>query len=97
MLYSSSFVAFIFNNLNSSTITIGANTNNTISNMCSTGNNTKPNISLKPGVNNIININDAEPNVANINLLLLNIPVLNIDFLLLLTLYTCTSSESAKT
>ena len=73
---------FILNNFNNSTINTGANTNPTTSNTCSVGNNTKLNISLNAGTNNIINIKAADPSEASINLLLLNIPVLNIDFLL---------------
>ena len=95
--YTSSFVVFIFNSFNSSTITTGANTSNTISNICAVGNIASLNISLNAGINSIININDADTNVAKISLLLLNIPVLKIDFLLSLILYTWTSSDNANT
>ena len=55
------------------------------------------NIFLNAGTNNTISISPADTAVASISLLLLNIPVLNIDFLLFLILNTCTNSESAKT
>ena len=70
---------FIFNNLNSSTINIGENTNSTISKMCSFGNNVMLNISLRCDVNSIINISDAETTAASISFVLLNGFVLNID------------------
>ena len=44
------------------------------------------NIFLSGSTNKITNINAAEASVANINFELLNIPVLNIDCLLFLTL-----------
>ena len=54
------------------------------------------NISLNPGTNKITNISAAEASIAQISLLLLNTLLLNNDFLLFLTLNTCTSSDSAS-
>ena len=88
---------FIFNNLNISTITNGANTNNTISNICSFGNNTILNIFLSCDVNSIININDADTISANISFLLLNGFDLNTYLWLFLILNMCTNSDSAST
>ena len=82
----SSFAVFIFNNLNVSTITIGAKTNNTNSNIFPVGNIGILNMCLNAGITNITNINAADANIAQINLLLLNIFVLKIDFLLSLML-----------
>ena len=90
-------VPFIFSSLNISTITIGLNTNNTTSRIFSAGNNTMPNNSLSGGINKITNIKAAETSVASISLELLNIPVLKIDSLLFLTLYTCTNFYKANT
>lgn len=70
---------FIFNNLNNSTISIGKNTSNIISIICSFGSNVMLKISLKCDVNNIINISDADTNSASINFPLLNGLVLKID------------------
>lgn len=95
-LYYSSLVVFIFNNLNISTITTGVNINATSSKIFCVGKCGILNTSLKNGIPKIININAAEATTANNNFLLLAIPVLNIDFLLSLTLNTCTNSESAK-
>ena len=53
-------------------------------------------IFLNAGTSNIISIKAAEAIVASISLLLLNIFVLNIDFLLSLTLNTCTNSDKAS-
>ena len=88
---------FILSNLNISTTTIGINTSITVSKMFIAGNTGILNIFLNAGTNNTISISPADTAVASISLLLLNIPVLNIDFLLFLILNTCTNSESAKT
>ena len=78
----------ILNNLNNSTIASGASTNNIVSIIFPRGNTGILNICLSDGINNITNINAADTAIASINLLLLNIPVLNIDFLLFLILNT---------
>ena len=83
--------------MNTSTITIGANTKHTVSIMFSVGNGTILNISLSCGINKTTNINAAETTIASIKIQLLNIPLVNIDFLLFLTLNTWTSSESEST
>ena len=88
---------FIFSSLNISTIKIGENTNSTTSSMFSTGKAAMLNIVLSGGISSITNISAADASVAQIRVLLLNIPVLNIDSLLFLTLYTCTSCDSAST
>ena len=95
-MFYSSFEPFILNNLNISTITIGASTKHISSIMFSVGNTGILNISLNPGINNITNINAADIIIAPINFIFLNIPVLNIDFLLSLTLNTCTNSDNAS-
>ena len=51
---------------------------------------------LNSGISNIINTSAADIRTAPINFLLLNIFVLNIDFLLFLTLNTCVSSDNAN-
>ena len=76
----------ILNNLNISTITIGANTKQTSSTIFSVGKTGMLNISLNPGIHKITNTRSADITTAPINFILLNIPVLNIDFLLFLTL-----------
>ena len=86
----------IFNNLNISTITIGANIKQTNSNMFCVGNIGILNMFLNGSINNITNINAADAIIAHTSFLLLNTFVLNIDFLLSLTLNTCTSSDKAS-
>ena len=54
-----------------------------------------PKISLSGGINSIASTKHAETKSAKIRILLLNIPVLKIDFLLFLILNTCTSSDKA--
>lgn len=71
---------FILSNLNISTTTIGINTSITVSKMFIAGNTGILNIFLNAGTNNTISISPADTAVASISLLLLNIPVLNIDF-----------------
>lgn len=95
--YYSSFAVFIFNNLNISTITNGANTKTITSITFPIGSIGILNICLNAGINSIINISNADTAIASNNFLLLVIPVLNIDFLLFLILNTCTSSDSANT
>ena len=51
----------------------------------------------KPTEDDIYFTNAKDIIIAPISFMLSNIPVLNIDFLLFLTLNTCTSSESANT
>lgn len=96
-LFYSPFVVFIFNNLNNSTMTIGANTRHITSSIFSTGNAQMLNICLKAGINNIVSINAAEMAIAPSKVLLLNGFVLKIELLLSLILNTCTSCDSAKT
>ena len=72
-VFYSSFEPFIFNNLNISTIIIGANINIINSITFPVGNIGILNISLNAGINNITNINADEANIAQISLLLLNI------------------------
>lgn len=93
----SDLLVFIFISLNNSTIINGISDNITISNTFPTGNTGILNMCLKAGISNIINISAADASTAKINCLLLNIPVLNIDVLLSLTLNTCTSCENANT
>ena len=54
------------------------------------------NMFLNGSINNITNINAADAIIAHTSFLLLNTFVLNIDFLLSLTLTTCTSSDKAS-
>ena len=96
LFYYSSFVVFILNNLNNSTIISGAITNPINSKTFCVGKCGILNTSLRNGTPKIININAADAITARINFLLPAIPVLNIETLLFLTLNTCTSSESAK-
>ena len=98
MLYNiySSLVVLILNNLNNSTITSGASISITSSIIFAVGRTGILNIVLKPGIARITIINSADAPTANNNFLLFNIPVLNTDNLLFLTLNTCTSSESAS-
>ena len=79
-------------NLNNSTTINGISDNITISNTFPTGNTGILNMCLKAGISNIINISAADASTAKINCLLLNIPVLNIDFSLL-TLKLCINSD----
>ena len=95
-MFYSSFVVFIFNNLNISTINIGANIKQINSSIFSVGSTGILNIVLKAGTANITIIKAADANIANNSLLLLNTFVLNIDYLLSLTLNTCTNSDKAS-
>ena len=54
------------------------------------------NIVLRTGIAKITNTSAADINTAPISLLLLNTFVLNSDFLLSLTLNTCTNSDRAS-
>ena len=96
LIFYSSLPVFILNNLNISTIKIGAKHKPTNSKIFSFGKIGILNAVLNPGINNTISINAADNKIAPINFALSNIPVLNIDFLLFLTLNTCTSSENAS-
>ena len=62
----------IFNNLNISTITIGANIKQTNSNMFCVGNIGMLNMFLNGSINNITNINAADAIIAHTSFLLLN-------------------------
>ena len=79
-----------------STITIGDNINNIISNISWAGSTGILNTSLKPGTAKITIINNAETPSANNNILFLNGCDLNTDFLGVLTLNTWTSSANAS-
>lgn len=71
----SSFTVFILNNLNISTITIGANTKPTVSIIFDVGNTGILNTCLNSGINNIINTNAAAIAIAPNNQLFPPIPV----------------------
>ena len=92
----SSLVVFILNNLNISTIMIGDSTSKISSMIFWVGSIGILNISLKPGITSITIISIADITTAPISFMLLNIFVLNMDFLLFRILNTCTSSESAS-
>ena len=85
------------NNLNISTITIGANTKAITSIMFSFGRIGILKIVLRAGTNKITSISNADIPIAPRSFLFPEIPVLNIVFLLSLMLNTCTSSENAST
>lgn len=90
----SSFAVLIFKTLNISTINTGNNTNPKISNAFPIGKCGMLKIFLNAGISNIITTNNADAPTANNSLPLLNTFDLNNDFLLSLTLNTCTSSKN---